>query len=114
MGGEYEGNQLRTIVGSYSFYIMKNVTTGEGGMLVTDDERVADEADNLRLAGVNKQAVERDEMNQWGYDVGSFSRKYSMNDLQASISLAQLEKLDQFIETRRRLAERFDDPLADV
>jgi len=118
LGGFYEGTPLGTIgdAGCLSFYATKTITTGEGGMLLTGDEGVADRAGNLRIAGVDKDAWSREgeEDAGWSYDVTAASLKFNMNDIQASVGLAQLEKLDDILKRRRRLAERYDEELGDT
>lgn len=118
LGGFYNGEALGTIgdTGCFSFYATKTITTGEGGMLVTDDSEVADRARNLRLAGIDKDAWEREVERDaaWTYDVVANSLKYNMNDIQAAIGIAQMEKLPEILDSRRDLANRYDDALQDV
>ncbi len=118
LGGQYEGSALGTFgdVGCYSFYATKSITTTEGGMLVTDDTSLAETARKLRLAGVDKDAWERKDSEQpsWHYDVTAISGKYNMTDIQASIGLVQLKRLDKFIETRQRLAAEYDERFSTV
>lgn len=118
LGGQYEGNELGTLgdVGCYSFYATKSITTSEGGMLVTNDSSVAETVRKLRIAGVDKDAwVRKDgERPSWHYDVTAISGKYNMTDIQASIGLAQLERLDEFIETRQRIAAEYDECLSSI
>lgn len=118
LGGYYKGEHLGTLgdAGCYSFYATKTITTGEGGMLVTDDDQLAREAGRRRIAGVDKTAWEREDdlQRNWYYDVVAPSMKYNMNDILASIGLAQLDRLDEFLSTRRRLAAELDDRLADI
>lgn len=118
LGGYYKGEHLGTLgdAGCYSFYATKTITTGEGGMLVTDDDQLARDAGRRRIAGVDKTAWEREDdlQRNWYYDVVAPSMKYNMNDILASIGLAQLDRLDEFLSTRRRLAAELDDRLADI
>ena len=118
LGGQYQGTPQGTLgdVGCYSFYATKSITTGEGGMLVTDRDEIADKVDRLRLAGVNKNAWRREDQDKpnWYYDVMDASGKFNMNDLSASIGLVQMERLDSFIETRQTVANRLDQQLENV
>jgi len=115
LGGAYDGTPLGALgdVGCYSFYATKSITTSEGGMLVTDDDAAAAAARKLRLAGVDANAWDRQDREQpgWHYDVERISGKYNMTDLQAAIGLAQFEKLDSFVATRRELAAALDEAL---
>jgi dTDP-4-amino-4,6-dideoxygalactose transaminase len=88
---------------SFSFYPTKNMTTGEGGMVTTDDDRIADEVTMLRQHG----ASERYHHDLLGYN-------FRMTDLAAAIGRAQLAKLDRFNQARRRNATVLDEGLAGV
>jgi dTDP-4-amino-4,6-dideoxygalactose transaminase len=88
----------------YSFYPTKNITTGEGGMLTTDDEAMADQARSLRMHGVTKSAWDR--YGPGGYkhwDVVELGWKYNMSDIQAALGLAQLQDIDPWLGTRTML-----------
>ena len=88
-------------VACYSFYPTKNITTGEGGMIVTDDASVADQARSLRMHGVTKSAWDR--YGPGGYkhwDVVELGWKYNMSDIQAALGLAQLAEIDLWLGKR--------------
>jgi dTDP-4-amino-4,6-dideoxygalactose transaminase len=118
LGGQYEGTPQGTLgdVGCFSFYATKTITTGEGGAFVTDDDDVAERARTLRLAGVDKDAWARQSESDhgWAYDVVDTSMKFNMNDIQASIGLSQIERVSEFVEKRRRLADRYDSQFESV
>jgi dTDP-4-amino-4,6-dideoxygalactose transaminase len=85
----------------YSFYATKNITTGEGGMLVTDDDALADRARILRLHGMTKDAWNR--YGQGGYkhwDVEELGWKYNMSDIHAALGLSQLGDMDAWLGKR--------------
>lgn len=116
-GVSYQGTPAGALgdIGCFSFHATKSITTGEGGMLLTDDEALAERARRLRLAGIDKDAWDRNaEKPDWHYDVTEVSGKCNMNDVRAAIGLEQMERLDEFLERRRTVAERLDDGLADV
>lgn len=115
IGARYNGRPAGTMgdTGCYSFYAIKNLTTGEGGMLVTGDEALAARAQILSLHGISKDAWKRySGQGSWYYEVMAPGYKYNMSDIQASLGLHQLEKLDAFIERRAALAERYTGALA--
>lgn len=88
-------------ISCYSFYPTKNITTGEGGMLTTNDERIAEQARSLRMNGVTKSAWDR--YGPGGYkhwDVVRLGWKYNMSDIQAALGLAQLEDMELWLERR--------------
>ena len=90
----------------FSFYANKTITTGEGGMLVTDDEAIFNRAKIMRLHGINRDIWARftDNKSSWEYDVIAPGFKYNMPDINAAIGLAQLEKAEFFRSQRQRCA----------
>lgn len=100
----------------FSFYANKTITTGEGGMLVTDDETIYKRAKVMRLHGINRDIWDRFTAKKanWEYDVVAPGFKYNMPDVNAAIGLAQMERADAFREGRQRCAEFYYKHLADV
>jgi dTDP-4-amino-4,6-dideoxygalactose transaminase len=88
----------------FSFYANKTITTGEGGMLITDHEHIYNRVKIMRLHGINRDIWTRfTESNaSWEYDVVAPGFKYNMPDVNAAIGLAQLEKAEFFREHRQR------------
>ena len=100
---------------AYSFYATKNLTSAEGGMLVTRDPDLADRARILRLHGMSKDAWKRYTAGgSWRYDVVVPGFKYNLPDPLAAIAMAQLERLEELQARRRMLAQRYTDGLRDV
>lgn len=100
----------------FSFYANKTITTGEGGMLVTDDEAVYRRVKTMRLHGINRDIWDRFTARKttWEYDVVAPGYKYNMPDINAAIGLAQLERADEFRRGRQRCAESYRNRLAQV
>ena len=100
----------------FSFYANKTITTGEGGMLVTDDIRLYERAKVMRLHGINRDVWDRftTTASSWEYDVVAPGFKYNMPDINAAIGLAQLERADEFRRERQRCAEHYYASLGDV
>jgi dTDP-4-amino-4,6-dideoxygalactose transaminase len=99
----------------FSFYAVKNLTTGEGGMVLTHDEELASRMKTLSLHGISKNAWNRySDRGSWGYEVLESGYKYNMSDIQSSIGIHQLRKLEGFTEARTRFAELYNSLLADV
>ena len=99
----------------FSFYAIKNVTTGEGGALVTDDAELAERAQILSLHGISKDAWKRyAATGSWYYEVTAPGFKYNMTDLAAAIGLAQLERWPEFHARRHSLSARYDTWFAGV
>ena len=100
----------------FSFYANKTMTTGEGGMLVTDREDVYQRAKIMRLHGINRDAWDRftTRSAKWEYDVVAPGFKYNLPDVAAAIGLAQLERADAMRSERQRCAEFYYRELADI
>lgn len=107
-GAEYRGKKIGGIghVGCFSFYANKIITCGEGGMMITNDERVAEKARLLKDLAFPK-GDRRYLHSELGYN-------YRMTNIQAAIGLAQLERIDELVEMRRRNAKLYNQFLADV
>ncbi|MEM9134597.1 MAG: DegT/DnrJ/EryC1/StrS family aminotransferase [Actinomycetota bacterium] len=99
----------------YSFYATKNLTTAEGGMVVTTDEDLAAEIRMMSMHGMSRDAWKRyTSAGSWYYEVVAPGFKANMTDLQAALGLHQLARLPEFTATRQALAARFDEAFADV
>lgn len=94
--------------GALSFYATKTVTTGEGGMLVTDDEAIAERARVMRLHGISRDAWKRYTAGgSWYYEIEDIGFKYNLTDLAAAIGLVQLERADELRAAREHIAEAY-------
>ena len=100
----------------FSFYANKTMTTGEGGMLMTSDEVIAKRARTMRLHGIDRDAWDRFTSNKpaWEYDVIAPGFKYNLPDLNASIGLAQLERLEEFRQAREQIAKFYRERLSRI
>ena len=95
-------------VGAYSFYATKTITTGEGGMLVTDDPAIADRARLMSLHGISRTAWNRYAASgSWYYEIEDVGFKYNMTDIAAALGLVQLDRAWELLEARRHLAHRY-------
>jgi dTDP-4-amino-4,6-dideoxygalactose transaminase len=100
---------------AFSFYATKNLTTGEGGMVTTPHQELAERMRVLCLHGISRDAWNRyAEHGNWYYEVQACGFKYNLSDVQAAIGIHQLRKLEKFIETRARLAAVYRDELREV
>jgi len=106
-------NSLMTI---FSFHPVKAIAAGEGGMIMTNDEETYRKLIRLRSHGINKlddkfdlpaQAFENGELNSWYYEMQELGFHYRITDIQCSLGLSQLKKLDSFISRRRKLVENY-------
>jgi len=99
---EYKGRKLGTIgdIGCFSFFSNKNISTGEGGMLVTNNQEYFDRAKLLRSHGMTSMSYERSKGHATTYDVVDFGYNYRMDDIRASIGIVQLDKIQNDLEKR--------------
>lgn len=117
VGSDYKGKKIGSFgnLVCYSFYATKNMTTGEGGMIVTNDNELADKLRILRLHGISKDAWKRYEKEgNWYYEIQECGWKYNMTDIQASLGLPQLKKLEKFIERRKEIAKKYNEELSNI
>ncbi|GGD30040.1 DegT/DnrJ/EryC1/StrS family aminotransferase [Sinisalibacter lacisalsi] len=103
-------------VTAFSFYANKTMTTGEGGMLVTADEIIAQRARKMRLHGIDRDVFDRftNVRASWAYDVVEAGYKYNLTDLASAMGRVQLRRIDEFRDARARIAARFDDAFGDL
>ncbi len=111
----FDGRFAGTIgrAGAFSFYATKTITTGEGGMLVTDDAALADRARTMRLHGIGRDAWKRyTAAGSWYYEIEAAGFKDNLTDLAAAIGLVQLERAAELRAARVAIARRYLDGLA--
>ena len=113
---EYKGRKLGTIgdIGCFSFFSNKNISTGEGGMLVTSNENYYNKAKLLRSHGMTSLSYERSKGHSTGYDVVDLGFNYRMDDIRASIGIAQLGKLSNDIRKRAEIRKIYVKSLKDI
>lgn len=106
-GAEYKGRRVGSIgdIAAFSFFGNKVVTTGEGGMITTNDEKLAARARLLKGQGMNPER-------RYHFPIVGYN--YRMTNLQAAIGVAQMERIDWFIERRREVAAWYDNALKNL
>jgi dTDP-4-amino-4,6-dideoxygalactose transaminase len=115
IGAGYPPRQYKSDAVAFSFYATKNMTTGEGGMVTTHSEVLAERMRMLCLHGIDKSAWNRyAEAGRWSYEVIENGFKCNLSDIQSAIGIHQLRKLDGFIDTRTHYANLYRQALADV
>lgn len=103
------------IVTCFSFYATKNMTTGEGGMITTADDELAERMRLLSLHGMSRDAWKRyTSAGSWYYEVVVAGYKYNMTDIQAALGIHQLRRLDSFIAARQCIAHLYDQAFAEI
>jgi dTDP-4-amino-4,6-dideoxygalactose transaminase len=100
----------------FSFYANKTITTGEGGMLVTNDKRIYERVKTMRLHGINRDIWDRfsSSVPSWEYDVIEAGYKYNMPDINAAIGLGQLERAEEMRLERQKIAAYYFEALSDI
>ena len=113
---EYKGRKLGTIgdVGCFSFFSNKNISTGEGGMIVVRDEESYKRLKLLRSHGMTSLSYERSKGHSTSYDVIELGYNYRMDDIHASIGLAQLNKITKDLQKRSEIRKNYIDLLKDI
>lgn len=120
VGGRYldeaVGNCRYSDIAVFSFHPVKIITTGEGGMALTNDSDLATRMSRLRTHGVTRDAAQMDGRSEgpWYYEQVELGLNYRMTDLQAALGSSQLRRLEAFVARRHELAERYDRLLADL
>jgi len=106
----FDGRLAGTIgrAGAFSFYATKTITTGEGGMLVTDDTAIADRARTMRLHGIGRDAWKRyTAAGSWYYEIEAAGFKDNLTDIAAAIGLAQLKRAQELQHARAGIARTY-------
>lgn len=120
IGGKYLGKPVGDCSYSditvFSFHPVKIITTAEGGMAVTNDERIAKRMRLLRSHGITRDATEmtREADGPWYYQQIGLGYNYRMTDLQAALGLSQMRRLDEFVAKRHVIAQRYDRSLTEL
>jgi dTDP-4-amino-4,6-dideoxygalactose transaminase len=117
IGAEYKSRRIGSVADmtAFSFYATKNITSGEGGALTTNNEEWADRVSMMSLHGISRDAWKRygaDGYKHW--DIIYPGYKYNMFDVQGALAGSQLAKIDRFHERRLQLKRRLDSGLSDL
>lgn len=112
LGSEYQGKKIGGLsdMTTFSFHPVKPITTGEGGMIMTNDKELYQKLLLFRSHGItrDKKLMTRDE-GPWFYQQMFLGYNYRMTDIQAALGCSQMKKLDGFIAKRRKLAQRYNE-----
>jgi dTDP-4-amino-4,6-dideoxygalactose transaminase len=114
---EYHGKKTGTFgdIGCFSFYVTKNIVTGEGGMCITDNEEYANLIKILGLHGMSKDAWKRfGDSGYKHYQVMFAGYKYNMMDIQAAIGIHQLPRIDRYWKRREEIWNRYNKAFKDL
>lgn len=104
------GNCRQSDLCCFSFHPVKPITTAEGGMVTTNDPVLAERLRTFRTHGIQREAGD----DPWAYRIHDVGYNYRMTDVQAALGLSQLERIEEFIERRNRLSDRYRRLLAEL
>ncbi|NEP42094.1 MAG: UDP-4-amino-4,6-dideoxy-N-acetyl-beta-L-altrosamine transaminase, partial [Okeania sp. SIO2H7] len=113
IGGRYQGQPVGSCQFSdmavFSFHPVKIITTGEGGMVLTNNENLYENLIRLRTHGITRkmELMKEESHGPWYYQQLELGFNYRMTDIQAALGASQMQRLDEFVERRRFLAERY-------
>jgi perosamine synthetase len=107
LGAKYYGEAVGSLadMSVFSFHPVKHITTGEGGMALTDNEEFCGRLRSFRQHGIVRDTCEED---PWYYEMQSLGFNYRITDFQCALGLSQLDRLDNFIERRREIASAYN------
>lgn len=120
LGGKYKGSSVGNCrysdITVFSFHPVKIITTAEGGMVVTNDNNLAERMALLRNHGITRDPalMTREPDGPWYYQQIDLGYNYRMTDLQAALGISQLKRLDKYVIRRHEIAERYNILLADL
>lgn len=114
---KYKGRNIGTLsaMTAFSFYATKTLATGEGGMVTTDDDALADRIRMMRLHGMSRDAWKRYRADgNWRYEIIEAGYKYNLTDLQSALGLVQLARCKEMWKSRARIAQKYTHALASM
>ena len=116
LGGSYEGRSVGTLadLNTFSFHPVKHITTGEGGMITTDDPRLAWRMRVFRNHGITTDHRQREEQGSWFYEMVELGYNYRLTDIQCALGMSQLRKVPAWITRRREIACRYDAAFSEI
>ena len=121
--GERVGSCTYSDITVFSFHPVKSITTGEGGMITTNNEKLYDKLLKLRTHGIQRKEAgfqnkilgyTDSQPNLWYYEMDSLGYHYRLTEIQAMLGFSQMKKIDRFMKKRRAIAKRYDKYLSNI
>jgi perosamine synthetase len=111
LGAEYQDKKCGAIADltTFSFHPVKHITTGEGGMITTDNFEYAERMRRFRSHGISADHAKRKEQGTWYHEMVDLGFNYRITDFQCALGINQMAKLPQFLKRRREIAARYDE-----
>jgi perosamine synthetase len=116
LGAEYRGRRVGGIADMtvFSFHPVKHITTGEGGMVATNNPQFAETLRRFRNHGISSDARQRQSAGQWHYEMVLLGFNYRLPDIVCALGIQQLKKLDANLTRRREIAARYEDAFREI
>ena len=122
LGGRYKNKKVGSCfysdISTFSFHPVKPITTGEGGMITTNDKKIYNNLLKFRTHGIHKNKEnfvnkkmafdKTGKVNQWYYEMSDLGYNYRITDMQAALGNSQLKKIDKFTKYRQKIAQAYD------
>jgi perosamine synthetase len=114
LGAKYKNQFVGTLADAtvFSFHPVKHITTGEGGMITTDNDELARRMRIFRNHGITTDHRQRDAQGSWFYEMVDLGYNYRITDFQCALGISQLKKLPEWIDRRREIAQKYDKAFA--
>ena len=116
LGATYKSQNVGTLadLSTFSFHPVKHITTGEGGMVTTDDLEMGRRMRSFRNHGITSDHREREQQGSWFYEMAELGYNYRITDVQCALGISQLHKLPDWLARRRDIARCYDEAMADL
>ncbi|GAJ06437.1 unnamed protein product, partial [marine sediment metagenome] len=116
LGGSYKGRPVGSLadLSIFSFHPVKHITTGEGGMITTDDPELAQRMRVFRNHGITTDHRQREQQGSWFYEMVDLGYNYRLTDFQCVFGMSQLRKLPGWVARRQEIARRYDAAFAEI
>lgn len=116
LGGSYKGHPVGSLadLSAFSFHPVKHITTGEGGMITTDDPGLARRMRIFRNHGITTDHRQREQLGSWFYEMIDLGYNYRLTDFQCALGMSQLRKLPGWVARRQEIASRYDAAFAEI
>jgi perosamine synthetase len=116
LGGSYRGLPVGSLakLNTFSFHPVKHITTGEGGMITTDDPELARRMRVFRNHGITSDHRQREQQGSWFYEMVDLGYNYRLSDIQCALGTSQLRKLAAWVVRRQEIARRYDAAFAEL